>query len=152
MFAGGPISWASKKQKSVATSTTDAEYMALSECSRQAMWLSHLFTELGFPSYAMNASQQVNLMTPDTEQTLVELKGDNQASIRLVKNNQISGRLKHIDIAYHYIRDLQNQGLINVSYISTNDMTADGLTKPLAKIKFEQFLTLLGMHKNYRLV
>jgi len=122
--------------------------MALSECSRQAIWLSHLFKELGYPKYAVNQDNNVDLRTPTTEQTMIELKGDNTASIRLVKNNQISERLKHVDVVYHHIRDLQQKGQINVSYIPTDDMTADGLTKPLAKIKFQRFLDLLGMRLN----
>ena len=146
MFAGGPVSWASKKQKSVATSTTEAEYMALSECSRQALWFKHLFEELGYPTYAMDANDLLSLRTPDNEQAKIELKGDNMASLKLVKNNQVCGRLKHIDVAYHFIRNLQQDGQIDVSYISTDDMIADGLTKPLGKVKFQRFVDLLGMN------
>ena len=146
IFAGGPISWASKKQKSVATSTTEAEYIALSECSRQVLWFKHLFEELGYPTYAMDANNLLNLKTLENEQAKIELRGDNTASIKLVKNNQVCGRLKHIDVAYHFIRDLQRDGQIDVSYISTDDMTADGLTKPLEKVKFQRFIELLGMN------
>ena len=140
MLGGGPISWSSRKQKSVSTSTTEAEYMALSECSRQAVWLTGLLNELCYSKYVNG-----QISTKDIQQTQVELKGDNQGSISLVKNRQVSERSKHIDVAYHYVRDLQRNGKINVSYIGTNDMIADGLTKPLAHTKFDRFLQLLGM-------
>lgn len=80
----------------------------------------------------------------------MELKGDNNGAIALVKNRQVSERSKHIDVAYHYIRDLQRQGRIDVSYISTNDMKADGLTKPLAVQKFSRFLELMGMKTTHQ--
>ena len=146
-FAGGPISWQSKKQKSVAISTTDAEYMALSECSRQAIWLPRLFKDLGYPQYALAPSDRASIKALDTEQTKLQLKGDNMASIQLVKNNRVSERSKHIDVAYHFIRDLQQQGLIDVSYVPSSEMLADGLTKPLDRIKFAEFIRLLGMHQ-----
>ena len=144
MFAGGPISWASRKQKSVATSTTEAEYMALSECSRQAIWLAQLLKELGHPEH-INESLQVDLRSLKTGQTCVELRGDNMGSIKLVKNAQVGERSKHIDVAYHYIRELQKKKRVNVTYTPTDRMTADGLTKPLERIKFALFLELLGM-------
>lgn len=77
----------------------------------------------------------------------VELRGDNTAAISLVKNNQVSPRLKHVDVSYHYIRELQRDGKINVTYVPTDQMVADGLTKPLAKLKFQQFLAMLGMSR-----
>ena len=84
----------------------------------------------------MDANDLLSLRTPDNEQAKIELKGDNVASLKLVKNNQVCGRLKHIDMAYHFIRNLQQDGQIDVSYILTDDMIADGLTKPLGKVKF----------------
>ena len=93
----------------------------------------------------MDANNLLGLKTPDNEQAKIELKGDNTASIKLVKNNQVCGRLKHIDVAYHFIRDLQHNGQIDVSYISTDNMNADGPTKPLKKAKFQRFIELLGM-------
>lgn len=150
MLGGGPISWASRKQRSVSTSTTEAEYMALSECSRQAVWLTSLFTELGYPELINPMHKQASVSTIDNPEAMMELKGDNNGAIALVKNRQVSERSKHIDVAYHYIRDLQRQGRIDVSYISTNDMKADGLTKPLAVQKFSRFLELMGMKTTHQ--
>ena len=75
----------------------------------------------------------------------MELKGDNNGAISLVKNRQVSERSKHIDVAYYYIRDLHRQGRIDVNYIPIDDIIADGLTKPLAKEKFQRFLKLIGI-------
>ena len=109
MFAGGPISQASKKQKSVVTSITKAEYIALLECSRQVLQFKHLFEELGYPRYTIDANNLLNLKTLENKQAKIELRGDNTISIKLIKNNQVYRRLKYIDIVYHFIRDLQRE-------------------------------------------
>ena len=77
----------------------------------------------------------------------LKLKGDNNGVIALVKNRQVSERSKHIDIVYYYIRDLQKLEKINVSYVSTNDMKVDDLTKSLTKQKFQRFLKLIDIRK-----
>lgn len=145
MLGGGPVSWASRKQRSVSTSTMEAEYMGLSECSRQAVWLTSLFTEIGYPEIIDPVHKQASVNALANSEAMMELKGDNNGAIGLVKNRQVGERSKHIDIAYHYVRELQKNGKINVNYIHTDDMVADGLTKPLAKQKFHRFLELLGM-------
>ena len=58
----------------------------------------------------MDANNLLSLRTPDNEQAKIELKGDNIASLKLVKNNQVCRRLKHMDVAYHFIRNLQQDG------------------------------------------
>ena len=148
MFAGGPITWSSHKQKSVSTSTTEAEYMALSECSKQAIWLKNLFHEIGYVQHLGQAIHKAILKTKDTPQTQLELRGDNRGSLQMVKTKQISDRSKHIDVAYHHIRDLQKSGKIDVGYVPTDEMIADGLTKPLSKVKFDGFLKLLNMTRS----
>ena len=100
---------------------------------------------MGYPQYVAGQGDQINIRALGAAQGTVQLMGDNLGSIRLVKNNQVSERLKYIDIAYHYIRDLQQKKLIDVSYVPTNEMTADGLTKPLTTFKFQDFVKLLGM-------
>ena len=150
MLAGGPISWASRKQRSVSTSTTEAEYMALSECSRQAVWFTHLFTELGYPEIVSPTSNQISINISENPEVTMELKGDNNGAISLVKNRQISERSKHIDVAYHYIRELQQSKRVDVGYVPTDEMRADGLTKPLAKQKFQLFINLIGMKSDSR--
>jgi len=75
----------------------------------------------------------------------VQMLGDNQGAIALVKNPHLHERSKHIDICYHYIRDLAEQGKLSVTYIPTFDMVADGMTKPLQRVAFERFKGQLGV-------
>ena len=133
MLYGGPVSWASRKQTSVATSSTESEYIALSTGAKQAVWIGQVIRDMGFLGY----------IGPDPNN--VSIKGDNQGSLALVKNPHLHERSKHIDIQYHYIRDLEEKGRINVSYIPTTDMVADGLTKPLGRMAFGRFRELLGI-------
>ena len=83
----------------------------------------------------------------DNSEAILKLKEDNNNVIALVKNRQVSERSKHIDIVYYYIRDLQKLEKINVSYVSTNDMKVDDLTKSLTKQKFQRFLKLIDMRE-----
>ncbi|KAI0991338.1 hypothetical protein K3495_g16849 [Podosphaera aphanis] len=133
MFYGGPISWSSKKQRSVATSSCESEYIALASCAKQGQWIAQVFRDMDFPKYVGTNPDQVQLM------------GDNQGAIALTKNPHLNDRSKHIDVCYHFIRDLIEQGLCRVDYVSTLDMIADGMTKPLGRIKFEEFKAQMGL-------
>ncbi|CCE33420.1 uncharacterized protein CPUR_07344 [Claviceps purpurea 20.1] len=95
MFYGGPISWSSKKQRSVATSSCESEYMALSACTKQGQWIGQIFRDLKLSKYV------------GKNPTCVQMLGDNQGAIALVKNPHLHERSKHIDICYHFIRDLE---------------------------------------------
>ena len=150
MFAGGPISWQSRKQKSVASSTTEAEYMALSSCAKEGKWLATLLTELGLTKYLgdeLNRVSVVESVEHDSASTAMQLMGDNQAANSLVNNTNVNERSKHIDVAYHIVRDLAKRNLIKVDYIPSADMVADGLTKPLPKERFKVFVGQLGLQK-----
>ncbi|SLM41027.1 hypothetical protein LPUS_11908 [Lasallia pustulata] len=76
---------------------------------------------------------------------MVQMCGDNQGALELIKNPHLHDRSKHIDIQYHYVRDLYEDGRIELEYILTDEMPADGLTKPLESIKFARFRQMLGM-------
>eukprot|EP00253_Pinus_taeda_P003412 PITA_03412 len=116
------ISWMSRKQKSMALSTTEEKYIAASMASCEAVSLQKLFNELfGF--------------TLDTTVILF----DNQSGIRLSENPVFHDRSKHIDIKYHYIQDMVQQGAIRLQHIGTDEQVADILTKPLGKVKFLTF-------------
>jgi hypothetical protein len=118
MLAGGPISWMSRKQKSVATSTTEAEYMALSTCAKEGMWLVQLLKDMNLTKYLGDDGERVNLVEDIKHQELpVQIKGDNQAANSLVKDAHIHERSKHIDVAYHHVRDLAKRNLILLDYI-----------------------------------
>jgi hypothetical protein len=129
-LAGGAIHWTSRMQKTVAQSSTEAEYMALSDCGRQAAWLRSLFSELGIK------------MGP------LPVYGDNQGSIFLASNPLTEKRTKHIDIKYHYIRDLLEEEKVELFFVSGNDNPADLLTKSLGHIKFNRFRSQLGLTFN----
>jgi hypothetical protein len=133
MFYGGPISWGSKKQRSVATSSCESEYMALAMCTKQGQWIAQIFRDLELGKYIGK--------NPDT----VQMLGDNQGSLALVKNPHLHERSKHIDISYHFIRDLHERRRLDIAYIPTKDMTADGMTKPLQRAGFVRFRELLGV-------
>jgi hypothetical protein len=125
---GGPISWKSKRQHTIALSTAEAEYMAITEAAKEAIWLRELLKELGFAQKA-----------PTT------LKSDNQGAIALAKNPVHHARTKHIDIRHHFIRDTIESGQINLEYCRTEDMTADIFTKGLAKPQFTKLRDLMHL-------
>ena len=77
----------------------------------------------------------------------MQLYRDNQAANLLVKDTYISERSKHIDVAYHHVRDIYNKNLIQLNYLPTGDMVADGLTKPLVGEKFKNFVGLLRLQE-----
>ena len=132
MFYGGPISWSSKKQRSVSTSSCESEYIALSTSAKQGQWIAQVFRDLGRSHYIGE--------NPDR----VQMYGDNQGALALVKNPHLHERSKHIDVCFHYIRDLAEKGRL-VDYIPTAEMIADGLTKPLMGVNSQKFKTLLGL-------
>lgn len=127
LLAGGAVSWKSKKQAVVALSTSEAEYVALSSATQEAIWLGRMLTELGM------------------SQECVTLMEDNQGAIALAKNPIAHARTKHIDIRYHYIREALQSRLIDLQYCPTSEMNADLLTKPLPKGPFVKLRLALGM-------
>lgn len=133
MLGGGAVSWSSKRQKSVSTSTTEAEYMALSSAGKQALWMRQFLTDINRISYI------------GTNKYTFRVYEDNQGAIKLVNNPHIHERSKHIDVAAHFIRELVEFKKIKLRYIRTDRMIADGLTKPLTKDPFERFRSMLGL-------
>lgn len=133
MLGGGPISWRSRKQTAVATSTTEAEYVALATAAKHAKWLAQLLTDIGYPKYISK------------NQRTVQIHADNKSAITLVDQPQLNERTKHIDIAYHFARDLKERNIIAVDYVPTHSMLADGLTKPLPKERLEQHREEMGL-------
>lgn len=125
---GGPISWRANKQKSVAKSTTEAEYMASSDAAQEAVWTRFLLPELG----------------EDLDGPTV-INGDNMGALALAKNPIDHKRTRHINVSYHFIRELIADGTLDFRYISTNEMVADGLTKALTPAKFDNFIGMLGL-------
>ena len=122
------ISWQSHKQKVVALSTCEAEYIAATTAACQGVWLARLFGEL-----------------KDEEAHCVELRIDNKSAISLSKNPVLHDRSKHIDTRYHYLRECVEEGRMKVEYISSEGQLADILTKGLGRARFEELRSKIGM-------
>ena len=122
-IGSGAVFWSSKKQPVIALSTMEAEYMAAALCACQAVWLRHVLEDLH--------QQQ---LSPTT------IYCDNKSAIALAK--KIS---KHIDIKFHYLRDLVKEGEISLKYCKSHEQVADILTKPLKADLFYKLKQLLGV-------
>ncbi|KAG8479138.1 hypothetical protein CXB51_029778 [Gossypium anomalum] len=125
---GCAISWKATLQTTVALSTTEAEYMAITEACKEAIWLKGLFSEL-------NEDLQISTVFCDS-----------QSVIFFTKDQVFHERTKDIDIRYHFVRDIIARGDIVVSKISTHENPADMMTKSLPITKFEHCLDLVGIH------
>lgn len=121
------IVWCSKKQSCVSLSSTEAEYISMSMAASEACWLANLLQDFGYQNVC-----PINLFC------------DNQSAILNAKTESVK-RLKHIDIRYHFVRDLIKNNKINVKYISTSEQPADMLTKPLSKESIMRFLRQYGV-------
>ena len=114
MIGESAIAWSSKKQHIVTLSTTEAEYVAATSCSCQGIWLRRI------------------LHHPNEEQKKATIiKCDNSSSIKLTKNPVMHGRCKHIDVRFHFLRDLTRDGIMEVKHYHSQDQLADIMTKPL---------------------
>ncbi|KAG8480861.1 hypothetical protein CXB51_025485 [Gossypium anomalum] len=126
-IGGCAISWKATLQTTVALSTTEAEYMAITEACKEAIWLKGLFSEL-------NEDLQINIVFCDS-----------QSAIFLTKDQMFHERTKHIDVWYHFVHDIIARGDIVVSKISTHENPTDMMTKSLPITKFEHCLDLVGV-------
>lgn len=120
------ISWSSRKQSVVAISTCEAEYMALSAATQEAVWWQGIQTFYG-------------------NNDPLQIKTDNQSALSIANEGNVSARTKHIDIRHHFIQEKVKENRVEISYINTHDQVADILTKPLVKEKFEHCRKSLGL-------
>jgi hypothetical protein len=125
------MSWASKKQNSVALSTAEAEYIAVGHCCVQLLWMRQTLRDYG------------------CKLNKVPLLCDNESTIRMADNPVEHSRTKHIDIRYHFLRDHQQKGDIEIAYVNTHNQLADIFTKPLdektfSKLRNELIYLILG--------
>jgi hypothetical protein len=128
------VSWCSRKQTSVALSTAEAEYIALSVAVREVVWLRKLLADL---------------FGHVLDSTVIHC--DNQSCVKLSDNPMFHDKSKHIEIKYHYIRDMVQRKAVFVQYLPTDEQVADVLTKPLTKMKFGYFRDRLGVAENVSL-
>jgi len=130
-FLGGClVCWQSIKQKVVALSSCEAEYIAAASAATQALWLSRLLGEL--------LGSKVDV---------VELKVDSKSALALAKNPVFHGRSKYIKIKYHFIRDCLEDGSIKADHIPTTDQLADILTKSLGRSRFLEMRKRIGLEQ-----
>ncbi|XP_039128856.1 uncharacterized mitochondrial protein AtMg00810-like [Dioscorea cayenensis subsp. rotundata] len=127
-FNGNLISWNSQKQKTVALSSCEAEFMAATAAACQALWLRNLVGEL-----------------TRTDLKPVILFVDNKSAIALMKNPVFHGRSKHIETRFHFIRECVERGQIVVEFVNTGEQRADALTKALSVVKLAAMRQLLGV-------
>jgi hypothetical protein len=121
------MSWALKKQNSIAFSTAEAEYIAAGHCCVQLLWMRQTLRDYGY------------------KLSKVPLLCDNESAIRMADNSVEHSRTKHIDIQYHFLRDHQQTGDIKIAYVNTQNQLADIFTKPLDEKTFIKLMNELNM-------
>jgi len=130
LMSSGAVSWLSKKQPIVTLSTTEAEFVAAAGCASQAVWMRRVFENLGFAQKECNT-----------------IWCDNSSTIKLSKNPVMHGRSKHIDVRFHFLRDLVNDGIIQLLHCRTQEQIADLMTKALKVETFQKLREELGVCK-----
>ena len=133
LLAGRPISWSSKKQQTVATSTTVAEYYAQYHAATELSWIRELIQELQIDDIDAN------------KPTI--MYADNKGAISLTESTAYHKRSKHIAARYHWTRDMIWNKEVELYYLPTDEMMADGLTKPLKAIKHTEFVRIFGLKR-----
>ena len=127
-MADGPVSWKSQRQKTVALSSTEAEYMAMSEACRQVIWHRIIIDEFGYG---------LDQPTP--------IAADNQGAIYISNNPVHDRRTKHIDIRYNFIKEAIENGEIEVFFVRTNNQLADIMTKALPAKRHMDLVQKIGL-------
>nr|GEV22823.1 retrovirus-related Pol polyprotein from transposon TNT 1-94 [Tanacetum cinerariifolium] len=121
------VSWSSRKQKSTAISSTEAEYIALSGCGPQILWMRLQITDYGLKFKK------------------ISLYRDNKSAIALCYNNVQHSRSKHIDVRYHFIKEQVKNGVVELYIVRTEYQLADIFTKALPRERFHFLVEKLGM-------
>jgi hypothetical protein len=129
MVHGGAVMTYSKKMKSVARSTTEAEYVGMGEATKAALWGRRLLGDLEGKG----------------EQTVPLLLGDNKGAVQLTRGVSNTSKIKHIDTAFHHVVDEVKKGRIRVYWVPGENMLADGMTKPLPREAFERNRRRIGI-------
>lgn len=130
LLNGAAICWSSRKQDIVTLSSTEAEYVAATSSACHSVWLKGILQELGVESCEC-----------------IDIMCDNSSAIKLSKNPVMHRRTKHIDVRYHYLRDLVNEGAMRLLFCGTEDQVADIMTKPIKLDQFEKLREMLGVRR-----
>jgi len=126
MLNGMTISWKSKKQQTTTLSSTEAENVAMTHCTTELLFIRNLMKEM-----------RIIIKLP------MVIHEDNSGAMFLANNHSMGQRTKHIDVRYHHVRDLIENGEIELKYISTHENLADVMTKSLGEEKHEKFKGML---------
>ncbi|GKB38123.1 hypothetical protein Tco_0883065 [Tanacetum coccineum] len=121
------VSWSSKKQKCTAILSTKAEYIALSRCCAQILWMRSQLTDYGF------------------QFSKIPLYYNNKSAIALCYTNVQHSRAKHIDVRYHFKKEQVENGIVELYFVRTEYQLADIFTKPLPRERFNFLIEKLGM-------
>jgi hypothetical protein len=127
-MAGGLVSWSSKRQPTVALSTTEAEYMSMTRAVQQVTWMYAFLDEVGLP-----------------QEHPFTIFGDNAPAIALTKNTKGHARAKHIDVRYHYIRERVNEGHVLIEHVPSDKNLADIFTKQLPRVTHQHLCREIGL-------
>ncbi|XP_066950813.1 uncharacterized protein [Macrobrachium rosenbergii] len=127
--AGGPVEWRCKKQTVVATSTQQAEYIAMAIAMQEALWLCGILRR----------------STPSDLCMVPCILADNTAAIKLAEKDIVNDNSKGVDVKYHFIKDVVKKGLVKLQYVASHDNLADLLTKGLTGRKTQELCARIGL-------
>ena len=117
----------SQKQRSVVLSTTEAEFVAASEGTKEAIWLTRMLNEIS----KLNSTPTLYI--------------DNASAVKLVKNPEFHKRSKHIEVRHYFVREKYLEGLLQVQHLEGENQIADIMTKPLPRVRFEKLREMMGL-------
>jgi len=129
MIEGGAISWSNKRQPTIALSTTEAEYMANTQATKEAIWITKLMMDLGYME----------------EKKMMVIRCNNQGAISLTKNPTHHAQTKYIDVQHHFVRQRVENGKVRFEYCPMEHMVADVLTKALSKERYHKLINMFGL-------
>ncbi|KAE8886394.1 hypothetical protein PF007_g12529 [Phytophthora fragariae] len=130
LVGGMVVGWLFKKQASISLSTMEAEFVAASQVTAEMLGIAELLKEIGVKAKGV-----------------YDLKVDNQAAIKQIKGEDTSGRAKHIDIRYKFVKDLARKEVLDVAYCESKEMRADILTKALPAQRLEELRGLVMLQE-----
>lgn len=128
ILSSAAVAWSSQKQPIVTLSTTEAEFVAAAACSTQAIWMKRILAALGYQG---------------DESTIIFC--DNISTIQLARNPVFHAKSKHIEVRFHFLRDLENDEIVQLVHCGTHDQIADVLTKPIKLESFRKMRERLGV-------
>lgn len=127
LLAGGPVVYFARRQSAIALSTAESEYLAAGDVCKELVWIKQLLSELGII------------------EVIPRLLIDNQSAIRQIKNTETLKRSKHIDLRFHFIRDLYKKKIFLLEYVNSNQQLADYLTKLLSSSRLKELTISSGL-------